>query len=472
MSVDFLGALGAGSDIDTKSLVQSLVDAERAPKEQLINRKISESEATVSAYGIVAASLETLQAAFEKLNDARDFADYAVTVSGEETSSGSAAFTVEATADISPGINTVEIDSLATADRYVTSPGFDEPDTILNDDTNFSISVSINGAAAESIIVVDKTPQGVVEAINESDLGVTAALVDTGAASERYRITVTGDVGLDNNFTITTNANDGTKLEFPSQISTASNAELVVNGVPVVRSSNTVDDVIAGATLNLMGETVSEASISVSQSTTAIKDRLAELVEAYNAVHKQFDKMSDPESTEDLGGVLSADSIFSQVERTVQKFFTDASSTPGSVITRFSDIGIGLTRSGTLEIDDDQLTSALSDNFSEVVLMLTANTDNQSSFGEADRGLAGDALITLADLLDSSGPVKNRVSNIENRVDDYEDDLAELDRRMKQIYDRYLAQFTAMETAIDQMNNTRDYLTSALEGLPFTNKNK
>lgn len=471
MAVDFLGALGAGSDIDTKSLVQSLVDAERAPKELLINRKISESEATVSAYGIVAASLETLQAAFEKLNDAKDFADYSVSVAGQETSSGSSAFLVDATADVSPGNNTVEVNSLATADRYLSSPGFDAPDTSLNNGTNFSVSVSINGAASNSIIVVDHTPEGVVAAINESDLGVTASLVDTGAATDRYRITITGDVGLDNNFTITSNANSGTILDFPSQVSTASNAELVVNGVSIVRPSNTVNDVISGATLTLLGETVSEASISVSQSTVAIKDRLVELVEAYNAVHEQFDKMSDPESTEDLGGVLSADSIFSQVERTVQKFFTEVSSTPGSVVTRLSDIGIGLTRSGALEIDDDQLTSVLSNNFSEVVLMLTANTDNQSRFGDAKRGLAGDALITLADLLASEGPVRNRVSNIENRVSDYEDDLAELDRRMQQIYDRYLTQFTAMETLIDRMNSTRDYLSSALEGLPFTNKN-
>ena len=31
-TVDFLGALGAGSDIDSKSLVESLVAAERAPE--------------------------------------------------------------------------------------------------------------------------------------------------------------------------------------------------------------------------------------------------------------------------------------------------------------------------------------------------------------------------------------------------------------------------------------------------------
>ena len=77
----------------------------------------------------------------------------------------------------------------------------------------------------------------------------------------------------------------------------------------------------------------------------------------------------------------------------------------------------------------------------------------------------------LSDLLASDGPVRSRVTNIENRVNGYEADLADLDRRMEQIYNRYLAQFTAMETAIDQMNSTREYLESALQGLPFTNKN-
>ena len=36
-SVDFLGALGAGADIDSKALVEALVAAERAPREAAIN---------------------------------------------------------------------------------------------------------------------------------------------------------------------------------------------------------------------------------------------------------------------------------------------------------------------------------------------------------------------------------------------------------------------------------------------------
>ena len=36
----------------------------------------------------------------------------------------------------------------------------------------------------------------------------------------------------------------------------------------------------------------------------------------------------------------------------------------------------------------------------------------------------------------------------------------------------FCSQFTAMETAIDEMNSLRDYLKNQLESLPLTNKNK
>jgi hypothetical protein len=41
-------ALGSGSGIDTASLAQSLVDAEKAPRADAINENIKKSEAVVS----------------------------------------------------------------------------------------------------------------------------------------------------------------------------------------------------------------------------------------------------------------------------------------------------------------------------------------------------------------------------------------------------------------------------------------
>ena len=114
--------------------------------------------------------------------------------------------------------------------------------------------------------------------------------------------------------------------------------------------------------------------------------------------------------------------------------------------------------------------SALTNYFSDVVSIFSADTDNQSTVGDANRGIAGDAIKKISDLLALDGTVESRMSNLETRISDYQQDLEDLDTRMARIQERYIAQFTAMETAIDRMNSTKEYLKTALENLPFTNK--
>ena len=273
-----------------------------------------------------------------------------------------------------------------------------------------------------------------------------------------------------NSFSVSANADSGETLSFATQLSTARDALVEVDGVSITRPSNTISDVIEGVTLNLAGESVGTGVISVSQSTDAIKTRINELVDVYNAIHEQFSILGDPDSAADLGGTLSADSIFGSIERQIQNMFANPSSTPGASLSYLSDIGVSFTRTGTLEVDDDLLNAALSENMADVVTMLSADTNNQSGSGSAARGIAGDALKSLSDLLASNGPVRSRTSNLETKLTDYQEDLEDLDRRMSQIYDRYLAQFTVMEQTVDRMNSTREFLQSSLVALPFNNR--
>ena len=41
--------------------------------------------------------------------------------------------------------------------------------------------------------------------------------------------------------------------------------------------------------------------------------------------------------------------------------------------------------------------------------------------------------------------------------------MLKLEERIELLYDRYLAQFTAMESLVREMNNTRDYLEDQFE---------
>ena len=50
MTTDIIGALGAGSGVDVKSLAQSLVDVEKLPRESAINSKIDVAAHAISAF--------------------------------------------------------------------------------------------------------------------------------------------------------------------------------------------------------------------------------------------------------------------------------------------------------------------------------------------------------------------------------------------------------------------------------------
>ena len=66
-------SLNAGSGVDVVSLAQSLVDAERAPQESIINTKISKNEARVSGYAAVKFMLNNVKDAVTALKDANSF---------------------------------------------------------------------------------------------------------------------------------------------------------------------------------------------------------------------------------------------------------------------------------------------------------------------------------------------------------------------------------------------------------------
>ena len=243
-----------------------------------------------------------------------------------------------------------------------------------------------------------------------------------------------------------------------------------MNGLSVERSTNTISDLVAGATLTLAAPTFSTSSISVEQNKTDVELRIRALVDAYNTVEVLFDDLANSQSTTEQGGVFSGDSSFRLIKDTIKRLFTDRSSTATSDVSYLNDIGIRLDRTGALEINEGQLKAALNDNFEDIVTIFSANTNNQSSFGEASRGIAGDAIVKIENMMASDGAILSQTRMLEARVKDYAEALDDLDRRMTQLQERYLTQFTAMETAIDEMNNLRDYLSSQLDSLPFTNK--
>jgi flagellar hook-associated protein 2 len=144
---------------------------------------------------------------------------------------------------------------------------------------------------------------------------------------------------------------------------------------------------------------------------------------------------------------------------------TTVSSTPGSSVTALRDVGVSFDRYGVLQFDKDKLATQLQSNFDEVAQMFSANTNNQSVFSTLPGGVAGDAVNKLDKMMQSTGLIAQQSSSATRQVDRFKADLEKLEDQMQKLLDRYMRQFSVMESIVGSSNSLRDSLESSFEGL-------
>ena len=254
-----------------------------------------------------------------------------------------------------------------------------------------------------------------------------------------------------------------------SVLSTAVDALVVVDGLAITRSSNAVDDVIPGVYLDLLStNTGSPADIRVTRDTAAIKENLLAVVKAYNDAVNDIGiltgaRSDDPEDI--YSGSLKGDSTVRLIKTRLREMFLGDSSTPGTTLTAFRDLGLDLDRTGVMSLNETSLDNALANNFDDVVTLFSAGTNNQSEFGAVSRGIAGDAVKTINDLISSRGTIMTQSEGSKTRIDEYKVKLEALNTRMEALLLRYTKQFGIMETMVGQSNALRESLTATFDGM-------
>ena len=453
-SIDYVQALGAGAGFDTKKIVEALVNAERAPAEARLNSKIAENEAKISGLGQAVSILNVVKDAAQRLNDAKDFKTFAV--SNSQTN----AFGASATTSARAGSNNITVSQIAQEQRSVSNAFASATDAFSADPVTLSLTVG-SGAATE-IAVADASLQGTVTAINEANLGVTAELVDTGVDGDRYRIQLIGETGASKAFSLTSSDE---AITF-SSVQTASDAQLNVNGVDFTRSTNVIDDVLTGVSLTLNTVTDGAANLTISQDNNEARANIVDFVTIYNEAQRQLKELSNSS----LDGALAGDSIFRSLTSSLRNIVLGTSSSASGSIANLSDMGISVSRSGELVVDDGKLDSALANNYADVVQMFTANTDDQAASSDAVAGLAGDINKLISNATDTDSYLLTQQDTLANANSAREEELSDLADRMERVEERYNRQFLAMQQIIDQMNSTRESMESSFENLPFSNR--
>ncbi len=468
-----VNTLGAGSGIDIKALAQSLVDAERAPRKERLDTKISQSEAKISGYGALKSVLSDLKKAFEALNDASDL--NSITVANSQPQ----AFAVTTTAKAAAATFSLQVSQVAQGQRSAGT--FSSRSQPLNGGDPFWLKLTVAGAQASPIKVAAATPAGIVSAINGAKAGVSAQLIETGElnadGTSRAVVVLTGPEGAANNFSleaVTNGAGDqptntgvsGLAPDAWVRQQDAQNAQFTLNGQALVRTSNQVSDAVDGVVFQLYTPTSGAARLELNRDASGIKDKVNALVTAYNEFEDSAKILGDASSeVETFGGALSGDSLLRTVRSQVRAALTGHSSTPGQRLGYAWQLGLSIDREGKLALDEARLDTALTSHFDDVVTLLTADTNNKSVYGTENAGLAGDLVRRIDRMLRSDGVIENQIDTTNQVLDRYKGELDKLQERMKTLLERYTAQFSAMDAIVSRSNSVRSSLENSLKGL-------
>lgn len=470
--------MGKGSGIDIIKLAQDLTDVEKAPREAKLNASIEESEAKISGLAVLKFNVQLLIDAFSTLNDAAELATPTAT-----STDASKVSVVSTDGSADSGIYDIGVTTLATAQRNKSNQYSSTTDS-LNGGAGFTLTVTPGTGSATNITIDagNDTPAGVVSAINAAGAGVTAVLLAEDSSGSNYRIMLEGATGESNSFEISSTLADS-DLGFHAagngnnennggikSLQNPGDASLTYNGVSITRSDNVLTDVISGVTVSLNGTHSGGASesINVVADQGTLKTKLQEMVTLYNDVKFALDELANPDSEEEeVGGSLASDlATIRTVRDTIYQAVTQDSSTPSGNVTAMRDIGISVDRDGELTFTESTYDSVAASNFDDISTMLSAGTDNQSRYDGQSQGLATDAVIKLETLTDSiSGIFVTRTTSAQTAIQRYEDDLASLETRMEAVYERYLKQFTVMESLVNTLNSTRESMATTWENM-------
>ncbi|MBM3374992.1 MAG: hypothetical protein FJY35_02730 [Betaproteobacteria bacterium] len=475
MAIDSSGivsALGAGSGINIRDLAKGLTDAEINPRKNAIQAKIDRSEAKISGYSAVMAVLDGFKATIDQIDSTTDFAQTSV------RSSNPLAFGASTSALAAPGSHSIEVNSLARAQRSNSVNGFGNVTSPVNDGQAFTLTIIVGPPGNQTTTQVEISQananlSAVANQINLSGAGVTAQVLDTGVqgAADRYRLVLTGQLGAAKEFSVSNDATDPNQLSFSLPVAgqTASDASVTINGIQVTRSANTISDVIPGVTLDLQATTSAPASLTVVREPSGVKQKIQAIVNAYNDMVSDFNVLTGPNSDDPddvFSGSLRGDSTVRAVLAQVRTVIFGESETAGSAVRNMRDLGVSIDRNGVLSLNEATLDTAVSNNFEEVVQMLAGRqvvTQNDQTVTKRGIGVAMSA--RLRELMGPSGIVMNQTTSAESQVARHKRDLVTLEARMEKILERYTKQFAAMESLVGQMNAMRENLKGQFENL-------
>jgi flagellar hook-associated protein 2 len=236
---------------------------------------------------------------------------------------------------------------------------------------------SQDGSQASGTVTLDskdQSLQGIRDAINKANIGVTATIVSDGSDNPYHLVVTSNKTGAKSSMKISADgadpaianllAFDPAGVQKLTQTSGAQDTKLTMNGIEVTSGSTTVEDAVQGVSLDVAS--LGSTTLSVSKNTTAVTEAINVFVKAYNDLNKTISNLTSYNADTKTGAALQGDSAVRSIQSQLRRQLGTTVEGLGGKLTTLSQVGISFQKDGSLAVDSTKLNTAITNNFSDI----------------------------------------------------------------------------------------------------------
>lgn len=436
-----LSSPGIGSGINVNQLVSQLVAAERAPQEQRIARRETDARADLTAFNQIKTALSSLRTAANALDGTSGVAGRKTTIQAD------AGFTASATSTAALGRYSIEVESLATAQKRQSGPVTSSAD-LGSGTLSFTVGTETFNVALGATNTITELRDAINTATGGKGLSATVVNGDAG----NVLVLNAAKAGTAGAITINATGSIATFTNSLAVTTTATNAVVKVDGVTRTADSNRLADLISGVTIDLTkAQDNSTFTLDIVADNANVRTAMQTFVGAYNAALTQLRNASAYNAESRTGGPLLGDAAVRGLQQQLRGAIGDA-------FDELSAIGIRSSKDGSLSIDVSKFDAALATNPAAVERLF--DKERVGSLGAVLSARLEGAVAPNTGLLDA------RTKALNDRLQGLLSDRERLDVRISRIEDNYRRQFTALDGLVAQLQSTSSFLTQELARLP------
>lgn len=419
------------SSIDPQTLAQQLATYDIMSLQNQLKTKTSTMNSQKKALDALKTALGDFRTAMSGLNG-----DNAGMLKNSVTMNREGIANITANSNALKGTYNIEVTKLASA-HQIGFEGMTDED-IKNRTGTMDIQLgektfSVNLDDMESLSDLTKAINS-----NEDNPGVTASLIRTDGS---VTLMLSSDESGAKN-TIDVSGTGGFNMADAQVISPASDSEIKMGDMTFTNSSNTLDKLIDGVTIELtsLTEAGKPLTVSVNTDNTGTKEQLQAFVDAYNTLQDTLTSLTKSGSGDDeTRGAFAGDATMSSLDRELNDVMRQVFGGK-----RMSDFGITADKDGKLEIDSKKLDAAIK-----------ADPQTLNDLFNGKEGMLSKMDKSLDRYLNATnGLLKGRQDVLDRQQSDIDTKTDAMNARYESSYNRYLKQFTQLQKAMSQMNNT------------------